>query len=81
MAPKVVFDFDRRAPAGPYQLDLTVAERAAHAQHGEQTGARCTEETLLKSAESPGGKERIPQREAAALRLCLRVHQRTSRDS
>ena len=80
-APKVVFDFDRRVPAGPYRLDFTAAECAAHVRHGEQTKSKCIEdeETLLKSAESLGGKGGIPQREVAALRLRFRLFQRTLR--
>jgi len=80
-APKVLFDFDRRVPAGPYQIDFTAAECAAHVQHGDKTGAKCIEDedALLKSSESLLGRGGIPQREAAALRLRFRVYQRTSR--
>jgi len=79
--PKVIFDFDRRVPAGPYQIDFTAAECAAHVQHEEKTGEHCLEDetALLETAQGLTGSKGIPQREKAALQLRFRLYQRTAR--
>ena len=83
--PKVIFDFDRRVPAGPYQVDLTAAECAAHVRHGTKEkagGDACIEDvdTLLELASKLEGSKGIAEREAAALQLRFRIYQKTSRD-
>jgi len=80
--PKVIFDFDRRVPAGPYQIDFTAAECAAHIKHCGATNDNCMEDesALIEMTNSLKGSKGIPQREAAALQLRFRVYQRTARD-
>ena len=83
--PKVIFDFDRRVPAGPYQVDLTAAECAAHVRHGTKEkvgGDACIEDVdkLLELASKLEGSKGIAEREAAALQLRFRIYQKTSRD-
>jgi len=79
--PRTIFDFDRRVPAGPYHIDFTAAECAAHVKHCEKAGGNCVEDEseLIDAAKGMEGSRRIPQREAAALRLRFRVFQRTAR--
>jgi hypothetical protein len=80
--PKVIFDFDRRVPAGPYQIDFTAAECAAHVKHcAKNKGSRCIEDeqSILEQARSMEGFGGIPDREAAALQLRFRVYQKTER--
>ncbi|KAL7537148.1 hypothetical protein ACHAXR_007628 [Thalassiosira sp. AJA248-18] len=80
--PKVIFDFDRRVPAGPYQIDFTAAECAAHVQHSKKTNEICIadESVLIDQAKSLEGSRGIPEREGAALQLRFRLYQRTSHD-
>lgn len=79
--PKVIFDFDRRVPAGPYQIDFTAAECAAHVRHGKKTTKNCIEDesVLMDEAKKLEGSRGIPEREEAALHHRFRVFQRTSR--
>ena len=80
--PKVIFDFDRRVPAGPYQIDFTAAECAAHVKHCTKNKGCCSiedEQTLIEQAHSMEGFGGIPDREAAALQLRFRVYQKTER--
>ena len=80
--PKVIFDFDRRVPAGPYQIDFTAAECAAHIKHCAKNKGSCCiedEQTLIEQAHSMEGYGGIPDREAAALQLRFRVFQKTER--
>ncbi len=79
--PKVIFDFDRRVPAGPYQIDFTAAECAAHVRHGKKTTENCIEDesVLIDEAKKLEGSRGIPEREEAALHHRFRVFQRTSR--
>ncbi|KAL3786864.1 hypothetical protein HJC23_013785 [Cyclotella cryptica] len=80
--PKVIFDFDRRVPAGPYQIDFTAAECAAHVQFCEKNNSCCCiqdEQVLIEQAKSLEGSRGIPAREAAALQLRFRVYQKTAR--
>mmetsp|Transcript_2605 Transcript_2605/g.5600 ORF Transcript_2605/g.5600 Transcript_2605/m.5600 type:complete len:909 (+) Transcript_2605:94-2820(+) len=79
--PKVIFDFDRRVPAGPYQIDFTAAECAAHVRHGNKTNDKCIEDesNLIDEAKSLEGSRGIPEREKAALQLRFRLYQRTAR--
>lgn len=75
--PKVIFDFDRRVPAGPYQIDFTAAECAAHLANGGK-GIE-DESVLIEKAKSLEGSRGIPDREAAALKCRFRIYQKTSR--
>jgi hypothetical protein len=75
--PKVIFDFDRRVPAGPYQIDFTAAECAAHLANGGK-GIEDDGE-LIEKAKSLEGSRGIPDREAAALKCRFRLYQKTSR--
>jgi len=79
--PKVIFDFDRRVPAGPYQIDMTAAECAAHVKYGTKTDACCIEDEseLIDTASKLEGSKGIPDREAAALQYRFRMYQKTSR--
>jgi len=79
--PKVIFDFDRRVPAGPYQIDMTAAECAAHVKYGTKTGANfiVDESELIDTASKLEGSKGIPDREAAALQYRFRIYQKTSR--
>lgn len=79
--PKVLFDFDRRVPAGPYQIDFTAAECAAHVRHVDKNGGKCIEDdnVLIQQATSLEGSRGIPQREKAALQLRFRMYQKTER--
>jgi len=75
--PKVIFDFDRRVPAGPYQIDFTAAECAAHLANG---GKGIEDEVeLIEKAKNLEGSRGIPDREAAALKCRFRLYQKTSR--
>jgi len=84
--PKTVFDFDRRVPAGPYRVEFSAAECAAHvkcARSGKASNdfREIGDETVLMDmAKSLEGARGIPEREEAALRLRFRVLQRTTRD-
>ena len=80
--PKVIFDWDRRVPAGPYQIDFTAAECAAHRAHNKKTNENLIEDedALIENTNGLKGSKAIPQREEAALQLCFRVLQRSCRD-
>ncbi|KAL3765629.1 hypothetical protein ACHAWU_002659 [Discostella pseudostelligera] len=81
--PKIIFDFDRRVPAGPYQIDFTAAECAAHVRYGNKTkNANCIgdESVLMDEAKKLEGSRGIPEREEAAMNHRFRVFQRTSRN-
>eukprot|EP00980_Cylindrotheca_fusiformis_P002804 scaffold672_cov126-Cylindrotheca_fusiformis.AAC.5 len=76
MPVKTIFDFDRRVPAGPYQLDLNAAECAVY-----QSGAtNLSDEALLKAIQGNEGAKCIPKREAAALDLRVQIVQKWTRD-
>ena len=75
--PKTIFDFDRRVPAGAYQIDFTAAECAAHFANGGK-GIE-DESVLIEKAKNLEGSKGIADREAAALKCRFRVYQKTSR--
>ena len=75
--PKTIFDFDRRVPAGPYQIELNAAECAVY-HSGD--GKKLTEEQLLKAITANEGSKNIPKREQAALNLRVQVLQKFTRD-
>jgi hypothetical protein len=73
---KTIFDFDRRVPAGPYQVDLSAAECAVY-----QSGATgLSDEDLLKAIKDKEGSRYIPKREVAALDLRVQIVQKWTRD-
>jgi len=74
---KVVFDFDRRIPAGPFTIDLNAAECAVHRS---QSTDSMSEEQLLKAIKDNEGAKGIPTREAAALALRVQIVQKWTRD-
>jgi hypothetical protein len=80
--PKVIFDWDRRVPAGPYQIDFTAAECAAHRAHNKKTNENriSDEDALIEQTNNLKGSKAIPQREEAALQLRFRVLQKSCRD-
>jgi hypothetical protein len=67
---KVIFDFDRRLPAGPYVLEFTATECAAKRQGLDASDLQKLE-----------GKKGIPKREEAALNFSMQVVQRQDRFS
>lgn len=73
---KVVFDFDRRVPAGPYAIDLKASECAAI----RNAQKNLSDEDLLKAAKEYEGKNGIPEREKAALDFRLQIVQKCERD-
>jgi hypothetical protein len=75
--PKTIFDFDRRVPAGPYQIELNAAECAIY--HNNE-GKDLSEEQLLKAITANEGSKNIPKREQAALNLRVQVLQKFTRD-
>ncbi|KAL7465165.1 hypothetical protein ACHAXS_005493 [Conticribra weissflogii] len=83
--PKVLFDFDRRVPAGPYRLDFSAAECAAHVRYATSGAAKNRREipdenVLMTMAKSLEGTRAIPEREDAAMNLRFRVLQTTTRE-
>lgn len=73
---KTIFDFDRRVPAGPYQIDLVAAECAVY-RSGK---GDLSDEELLKAIKDNEGAKRIPIREEAALNLRVQILQKLTRD-
>jgi hypothetical protein len=73
---KVIFDFDRRVPAGPYPVDLKATECAAI----RNSKSPLSEEDFLKAVKEYEGKGGIPEREKAALDFRLQVVQKLQRD-
>jgi hypothetical protein len=74
---KIIFDFDRRVPAGPYSLDLKASECVVH----RTASTEMSDEEFLKASKSHEGSSGIPKREEAALNLRVQVVQKWTRDS
>ena len=74
---KTIFDFDRRVPAGPFNLEFSAAECAVH-KSGASVGLN--EEQLLKAIKDNEGSKNISLREEAALHLRVQVVQKWTRD-
>ena len=70
---KVIYDFDRRLPAGPYALDFSATECAAARANGGKVPADPNE---MKKFEGAKG---IPMREEAALKFTVQVVQQSER--
>mmetsp|Transcript_19981 Transcript_19981/g.29260 ORF Transcript_19981/g.29260 Transcript_19981/m.29260 type:complete len:726 (+) Transcript_19981:171-2348(+) len=77
---KVVFDFDRRVPAGPYQVELTAAECAAFRAKADDVDFDDDNGEKLEAAmkKFEGGKM-IPKREEAARGFKLQIVQMSER--
>mmetsp|Transcript_13467 Transcript_13467/g.32484 ORF Transcript_13467/g.32484 Transcript_13467/m.32484 type:complete len:800 (+) Transcript_13467:128-2527(+) len=73
---KTIFDFDRRVPAGPYDVDISAATGAVY----REQGADLSDEALFKATTEMESSKYIPKREAAALDLCVQVVQKWTRD-
>lgn len=73
---KTIFDFDRRVPAGPYQIDLVAAECAVY----RSNKGELSDEALLKAIKDNEGAKFIPVREEAALNLRVQILQKLTRD-
>lgn len=73
---KTIFDFDRRVPAGPYEVDLNAAECVVH--RNGATGL--SDEDFVKAIKDNEGARCIPKREEAALNLRVQIVQRWTRD-
>jgi hypothetical protein len=74
---KVIFDFDRRVPAGPYPIDLKAADCTVHKSG---VSADTDEEAFLKASKEAEGSKGIPNREKAALDLKVQIVQKWTRD-
>ncbi len=73
---KTIFDFDRRVPAGPYEIDLVAAECAVYRSNEWDL----SDEALLKAIKDNEGAKCIPMREEAALNFRIQVLQKLTRD-
>jgi hypothetical protein len=74
---KMVFDFDRQIPAGPYALDFKASEIAAHRS---TAGKVLSDEDFTKEVKQFEGAKGIPLREEAALNFRIQVMQKWTRD-
>ena len=74
---KIIFDFDRRVPAGPHALEFSAAECAVLC-NGKTSDVSAEElEKLIKEKEAA---KHIPEREKAALNFRVQVVQKFTRD-
>lgn len=73
---KTIFGFDRRIPAGPYQIDLKASECVVY----RNGGADMSDEEFIKATKDNEGSKKIPVREEAALNLRVQIFQKWSRD-
>jgi hypothetical protein len=74
---KIIFDFDRRVPAGPYPIDLKAADCVVH-KNGVSPDT--DEEAFIKASKDAEGARGIPKREIAALDLKIQIVQKWTRD-
>lgn len=72
---KVIFDFDRRTPAGPYPMELTAVECAAHRNSQKVLSG----DDLFEETKKYEGSKGIPKREEASLNFRLQVVQKWTR--
>ena len=81
---KTIFDFDRRVPAGPYELDLSAAQCAAMLEAGAGQAHEWYSDDLSNAVEKAltkvEGSKGIPSREAAALVFKIQIVQKFTRD-
>ncbi|KAI2512379.1 hypothetical protein MHU86_2041 [Fragilaria crotonensis] len=81
---KTIFDFDRRVPAGPYEIDLSAAQCAAMLEAGAGQAHEWFSDALSDAVElalkKVEGSKGIPRREAAALAFKVQIVQKITRD-
>lgn len=74
--PKVLFDFDRPTPAGPYTIDFEAAETVVYRERSRKKDTSSdSDEDFAKAVAQHQGHKGIPAREAAALALSIRILQ------
>lgn len=82
---KTIFDFDRRVPAGPYEIELSAAQCAAMLETGAGEKHDWFDDALSHALDNAlklvEGSKGIPKREAAALVFKVQVMQKLARDS
>jgi hypothetical protein len=80
--PKVIFDYDRRVPAGPYKLDLKASECLAvrKSPKGEDLYMDSDSEALVKEADNYSKGRYNADREEAALEVRVKILQRMERN-
>jgi len=74
---KIIFDFDRRVPAGPHALEFSAAECAVLCNGKTSDVSAEKLEKLIKEKEAA---KHIPEREKAALNFRVQVVQKFTRD-
>lgn len=81
---KTIFDFDRRAPAGPYEIELSAAQCAAMLEAGAGENHEYFSEALAdavdKALKDVEGSKGIPKRDVAAMAFKIQVVQKFTRD-
>ncbi len=75
--PKIIFDYDRRVPAGPTKIDFSAAECVALRENASLLD---DDENLLTEAQKWSSGKSNGLREEAALNLRVKVVQRVERD-
>jgi len=75
---KVIFDFDRRIPAGPSKMEIIAAEFVAREILNKINDD--DDELTEKEIGKYSGKNYIPQREKIAMKLKVQVYQKVQRD-
>ena len=80
--PKIVFDYDRRVPAGPYKLDFKASECVAvrKSDDGEDVYMDSDSDSLIKLSENYSKGRYNSDREEAALEFRVKVLQRMERN-
>lgn len=91
---KVIFDFDRRLPAGPYAIEFKASECVVHRQRlsaskggsnnngNDNNGANISfheDEAFFKAVKEAESSRNIPARETAALQFSVQVFQKYTR--
>ena len=87
---KVIFDFDRRLPAGPYSMEFKASECVVHKRRScgaEEKDAETVynqdheeDEAFWKAVKDAESSRNIPHREKAALDFTVQIFQKYSRD-
>jgi hypothetical protein len=81
---KTIFDFDRRVPAGPYEMELNAATCAAMLEAGAGVKHEWFSDALAEAVDvvlkGVEGSKGIPKREAAALAFKIQIVQKLTRD-
>jgi hypothetical protein len=74
---KEVFEFDRRVPAGPFDVECKASDCLVHRQGKVDTD---DDEAFLKASKDAERSKNIPLREQAALAFRVQVYQKCTRD-